>query len=1557
MIEGRRLIGTAALLALAVAICYSNVLGEPARDKNNDQWRADREKPASAVDPLAEHLVASKFSDNKVLTYKTAAGETLFALQVQPALPPAEARPRDYLVLIDTSASQAQGPLAIAQQLTEALVKNLGVSDRVAILTANIHCKDLTGGFKSFDGTQAGLKALKDEYPSGATNLNEALKQSIKTFDANSDHQRVLLFMGDGLSLRDPLISDERNALARDMVEKEIAFFPVPLGPRLDPQTLHGLATGTGGAPVRVLRGDRIEDTLQRLKDTVAAPILYPKDFTLKGEVAESFPGKVPPLRGDMPTLVVGRLRGGDTIGYSVTGTVAGREQTCQKDEKVPEPEMENFYLATMLDQWRADKDAPALIRADRALAYASETGQLARADLVAQAEWALGEDKWDVAEKLFEQAQKLDPANSESSAGLDVVKQLRTGKINKEQLRDRFAPKADDMATRIQKDGQGVKVSKERLLALAQAGAGDRKPDAPVQGPQAGPDILQDARQRQLVEDQRTTQIVDEAVRQSGRLLRTDPDAAHEQLKRTLDAVRNNPDLSERTRAALTGRLEMNLRSVDTQGVLVKQDLQERMERLMRAEQNRVALALQATAEEQIRERMRVFHNLMNEAREEQAQAQAQAIREDLVNRGLPVPPAVTAAYFIGQTGHHLREEQELVRIRQDRFLATLLQVEKDSVPFPDEPPVAFPPAPVWREITKLRKERYESSGLGPDTPGHTKELRDLLSRPVKFSGFEADPKMTLQEALDHLADRYGLTFDVNEAAFKAEMVDDVLSKPVAEKAIPKMSNVSLETVLRKILSRITTQSGITYLIRRDSIEITTGAYALAEKVIRVYPVADLVIPIPSTFNQQMAGTLASVLGTGGFAGGLGALGGGFGALGALGGGLGALGALGGGLGALGALGGGLGALGGGLGALGALGGGLGALGGGLGAQGGVIGQLGGQANLGFGGGVLGFGGGQLGQLGNLGGQFGIQGGNQSMLLIRLIRQVIGTPRDWAPLRGVNTFGLPNQENQPDDPNSDPLGNDLGFYPPALALVVKGTSRIHTNSPTLLTAPNANPPGMGRLDNGVRDEALVRIDGKQNNTKVAGDVEKQEDKDAKKVVRNKPPMWDADPRTVWQEALAKGVEEPGLIVATADYLVQANRFDHAAEFLKANLRQGIVVRPWVYEALALALRESKASPEEIERAEMSVADLEPLDSRGFLKASASLAGNKHFDAALALSRQAATLEPDVPFAYEDALRYAKEVKDTGAMEWAAGNLLKRDWPQNNDDLHARATEELKRLAGQLEATNRDAAEQLRTALDRQRERDFVIRLSWAGKADLDLKVEEPTGSTCSWMNRQTVGGGILIGDTLPGKKQGNENSETYIASRAFSGEYRITVDTVWGKPLGNKAKLEIIQHQGTPQETTRLVTLNFAESNTAQVKLADGRRTEAASVPPQAAAKRPAPPADAPASTDQVLGQLRAMTDPGDPATIQGSAFSLGVPTSLQPVAVKPDKNKTQEQVTYQTRVAPFVNNTIDLTAQATVSADRRYVRLSMTPMFNVVTGTQLQSNFSNPLLPGGRR
>ena len=106
---------------------------------------------------------------------------------------------------------------------------------------------------------------------------------------------------------------------------------------------------------------------------------------------------------------------------------------------------------------------------------------------------------------------------------------------------------------------------------------------------------------------------------------------------------------------------------------------------------------------------------------------------------------------------------------------------------------------------------------------------MRNTLRRVVKFDG-EDDPKATLQDLLDKLRDMYNVPFDVNEQAFRFENPDqDVLKTEIATLPLPPITG-TLDTVLRKILGRIKVQSGATYLIRKDCIEITTGQVFWAE-------------------------------------------------------------------------------------------------------------------------------------------------------------------------------------------------------------------------------------------------------------------------------------------------------------------------------------------------------------------------------------------------------------------------------------------------------------------------------------------------------------------------------------------------------------------------------------------------------------------------------------------------------------------------------------------------------------------------------------------------------
>ena len=591
---------------------------------------------------------------------------------------------------------------------------------------------------------------------------------------------------------------------------------------------------------------------------------------------------------------------------------------------------------------------------------------------------------------------------------------------------------------------------------------------------PGGGPDVLKNAEARQAVADQQATQLVDEAVRRANRKVLVKPAEAIQDLKQTLDDIRNNPDVDEATRIRLVNDLQGASQAVDRVGRRVQAEQEQAQAVAALAAAKSINLAQDELVQRQTRERMRQFADLMHLAREESAYLQAQSIREDLTAQGQPVPVSVTAGYQVALVGYNLRELNELKRQRNENWLAVLLSVEESAIPFPDEPPIRFPDSSYIKRVTKLRygaagsqfdnwKEfseyrlnikRYGSSTFGaPDEVGRALEFQKLLSTRIDW---ELPIQTTLDKALDALLSRVGIPFTINEAAFVHAMQDkDVVKKTDVDKMDPE-KQVTRATVLKQMLAKVpaSDSKGVaTYLIRPDSVEITTTEAAVADKVVRVYPVADLVTPIG---NQLPAGGIFGVIGQPNNLGGsaLGALQqGALGAAGAVGavGGVGASARWAAGwarsagwragrrLGALGALGGGLGALGGGL---GALGGGLGALGGALGqggfGQGGFAGQQGG---------------GQLGG-GQLNGLLQLQ---QATQLTSLIKQVVGNYSDWQ--KPIDpTTGKPVDPMADGDQNPLQTVNDLGYYGPAQALVVKAPTRIHTRASDPLSFGSTGP-------------------------------------------------------------------------------------------------------------------------------------------------------------------------------------------------------------------------------------------------------------------------------------------------------------------------------------------------------------------------------------------------------------------------------------------------------------------------------------------------------------------
>jgi hypothetical protein len=230
----------------------------------------------------------------------------------------------------------------------------------------------------------------------------------------------------------------------------------------------------------------------------------------------------------------------------------------------------------------------------------------------------------------------------------------------------------------------------------------------------------------------------------------------------------------------------------------------------------------------------------------------------------------------------------------------------------------------------------------------------------------------------------------------------------------------------------------------------------------------------------------------------------------------------------------------------------------------------------------------------------------------------------------------------------------------------------------------------------------------------------------------------------------------------------------------------------------------------------------------------------------------------------------------------------------------------------------------------------------------------EPAGSVCSPINRQSVGGGILIGDSLA-----DMTSETYLAAQAFTGDYLINVERIWGHPLGDRAQVKVIRHQGTPQEREDLITIDLKSNKTVKIHLDGGRRTETAYVPPPAAVEASdGPTALTPESPDRILNKLRALADPeitGFDRGFQGAAGSAGIPTGRTSRSVKAAAPSPNDRTLLQQKISSFVKNSMDVTAQAVLSSDRRTVRVSLTPAFDTAGAVTAPPVVNSAVIPGG--
>ncbi len=415
------------------------------------------------------------------------------------------------------------------------------------------------------------------------------------------------------------------------------------------------------------------------------------------------------------------------------------------------------------------------------------------------------------------------------------------------------------------------------------------------------------------------------------------------------------------------------------------------------------------------------------------------------------------------------------------------------------------------------------------------------------------------------------------------------------------------------------------------------------------------------------------------------------------------------------------------------------------------------------------------------------------------------------------------------------------------------------------------------------------------------------------------PKLDEGAPREVWQRFFAEQKPSPGNVGQIVRRLHQQKNYEHTIACIEVALIEQ-PPQPWMYEVLAFSMELAKRPKADVERVLLSRSDFTAANVPEMMLTAAYLKRMDFNERALAMYQQASRFAPARPEPYLRGLQIARELNDTKGVEWGAVGVLTNVWQSGYEAQHREADNIAAVVEESLRKAGRSSdADTLKASLAAAHHRDLILKLTWNGDADLDMSVEEPNGGICSVENPFTTAGGAYTHDGY-GPKAAN-CFEEYIAASALSGDYLVRVSLLGGEVVGRRATLTIRRYIGSPDESTKTMSIPIdGKDKIVRLSLNDGRR--------QALLERNA--------IDQQVGGQVVLVNAQIAA---GGGGGIGVGGSRPFVTGSSPVVGAGGAIGFQP-VITNIREGIGFSAMAVVTGDRRYVRLSVAPFFSQVIG-----------------
>lgn len=796
-----------------------------------------------------------------VRTYETPEGRTIGSASLPLELDVGVRQNVRHVVLLDTSASQIGEHRQMAVKVLDNFLSSLPETDEVAVLAYDVQTVTLTDWTSPRTASAQVKTALQDRFPAGAANLGKALESARDLLPKGTEGS--VLIIGDGMSTAHLFEPAELQSLTASFRERQVPIHSFAVGSKTDLRLLGILGEETGGFVARdewsqgSLTAEEMGKMLARASQL---EVFYPTRIEVSSGV-ELSPNRPLPMRTDRETvyLLNGAVQKGMEI--SLTGNLNGQSQNVKYDLPEITRNKGNTFLGSIWTDAKATDGLAIGLAGDWMVNFAHQNFEDQIQLLSAEGQKALRDGEKQQAEQIGTMLQKFDPQNPRGEALIQEARSERPMLAQLPEAGGFDGPNPDDSIPAVPAPGTAVP---EHLI--------------PREAPVASDNIINYEALREA-KGQKLQREVEVLIDRAYNLVENSLGAqAEETLNRARATIKSASDVPPDLAQNLLRRVNSILQDVRSRRAMFdarQLELQRRQAELEVTTRLIDYAAERDLALEQMVDRIRA---LMVDAYRgnpeafESAEAQARVVLSDF-----PGSAIGNAEVVMTEAAGQVDKAARLRALRADKLLETLYQVELSHVPFPDEPPIVYPPAEVWWAMTKQR-QKWKSVDLRTNSPNEEKIYAELDKQTsVEFPGTR------LQDALTFISQQHGIPIRLDMRALDEESLTG------EEEIQLVMSGIKLRNALKLMLENV---GGVqlTYVVEDEVMKITTQTAADDLDLYgqtRVYPVGDLVVP-PNALGG-MGGMMGGMGGgmMGGMGGGMGGMGGGMGGMGGMGGGM----------------------------------------------------------------------------------------------------------------------------------------------------------------------------------------------------------------------------------------------------------------------------------------------------------------------------------------------------------------------------------------------------------------------------------------------------------------------------------------------------------------------------------------------------------------------------------------------------------------------------------------------------------------------------------------------